>query len=157
MTDTMRGMPAIGTLPAGALDSIADVPGVTVGHCTLDEAGLQTGVTVIRPHAGNLYADKVPAAATVINGFGKSVGLVQVEELGVLETPIALTNTFSVGAAAQAQIREAITANPEVGSLATHRQSAGVRVQRRLSQRYPGNGRQRTPLRNSLRVGGYGV
>ncbi|KWR91833.1 DmpA family aminopeptidase [Cupriavidus sp. IDO] len=115
MTDTMRGMPAIGTLPAGALDSIADVPGVTVGHCTLDEAGLQTGVTVVRPHAGNPYIDKVPAAATVINGFGKSVGLVQVEELGVLETPVALTNTFSVGAVAQAQIREAITANPEVG------------------------------------------
>ncbi len=51
----------------------------------------------------------------VLNGFGKSVGLVQVEELGVLETPIALTNTFGVGAVAQAQIRAAIAENPEIG------------------------------------------
>lgn len=72
-------------------------------------------MTVVRPHAGNPYTDKVPAAATVLNGFGKSIGLVQVEELGVLETPIALTNTFSVGALAQAQIGAAIAANAEIG------------------------------------------
>jgi len=105
----------VGTLPAGALDSIADVPGVAVGHCTLADGGIQTGVTVVLPHGGNLYADKVPAAATVLNGFGKSVGLVQLDELGVLETPIALSNTFAVGALAQAQIRAAIAANPEIG------------------------------------------
>ena len=70
--------------------------GVTVGHCTLDDGDVQTGVTVVRPHAGDLFRDRVPAAAVVLNGFGKSVGLMQVEELGVLETPIALTNTFSV-------------------------------------------------------------
>ncbi|WP_020204574.1 P1 family peptidase [Cupriavidus sp. WS] len=105
----------IGALPAGARGTIADVPGVTVGHCTLARGACQTGVTVVLPHAGNLFTDKVPAAATVLNGFGKSVGLVQVEELGVLETPIALTNTFAVGALAQAQIRQAIAANPEIG------------------------------------------
>ncbi|MDF3835781.1 P1 family peptidase [Cupriavidus basilensis] len=108
-------LPHIGALPAGARNSIADVPGVTVGHCTLAEGACQTGVTVVRPHGGNLFTDKVPAAATVLNGFGKSVGLVQVEELGVLETPIALSNTFAVGALAQAQIRQAIAANPEIG------------------------------------------
>lgn len=111
----MADAPVVGTLPAGARDAITDVPGVTVGHCTLADGACQTGVTVIRPHAGNVYADKVPAAATVLNGFGKSIGLVQVEELGVLETPIALTNTFSVGALAQAQIRAAIADNPEIG------------------------------------------
>lgn len=95
--------------------AITDVPGVSVGHCTLDDGAIQTGVTVVRPHGGNLYRDKVPAAATVINGFGKSIGLVQVEELGVLETPIALTNTFGVGAIAQAQIRAAIAENPLIG------------------------------------------
>ncbi|MBS0506058.1 MAG: P1 family peptidase, partial [Proteobacteria bacterium] len=58
---------------------------------------------------------KAPAAAAVINGFGKSVGLLQLEELGQLETPIALTNTFSVPAVAQAQIAQCIAANPEVG------------------------------------------
>ncbi|WP_042886011.1 P1 family peptidase [Cupriavidus necator] len=108
-------MPRIGGLPAGPSDSIADVAGVTVGHCTLAQDAVQTGVTVIRPHAGDPYCDKVPAAATVLNGFGKSVGLVQVDELGVLETPVALTNTFSVGAVAQAQIRAAVAANPEIG------------------------------------------
>jgi D-aminopeptidase len=69
----------------------------------------------VRPHAGNLFRDRVPAAAVVLNGFGKSVGLVQVEELGLLDTPIALTNTFSVSAVAAAQIRQCIADNPETG------------------------------------------
>jgi D-aminopeptidase len=107
--------PAIGVLPCGPLGTIADVAGLTVGHCTLDDGPVQTGVTVIHPHAGDPYRGKVPAAVTVINGFGKSIGLMQVEELGVLETPIALTNTFSVGAVAEAQIHAAIRANPQVG------------------------------------------
>ncbi|ATF34046.1 aminopeptidase [Burkholderia thailandensis] len=102
-------------MPAGPLRSIADVAGVTVGHATLDACDVQTGVTVVRPHAGDVYRDKVPAAAAVINGFGKSVGLVQVDELGVIETPLALTNTFGVGALAHAQIRAAIGANPQIG------------------------------------------
>lgn len=107
--------PRIGQLPAGPRDAITDVAGVTVGHCTLAHDACQTGVTVVRPHGGNVYTGKVPAAASVLNGFGKSIGLVQVDELGVLETPIALTNTFSVGAVAQAQIRAAIADNPEIG------------------------------------------
>ncbi|WP_439682665.1 D-AMINO PEPTIDASE, DmpA family [Cupriavidus oxalaticus] len=115
MQTSTQDVPRIGSLPAGPRDSIADVPGVTVGHCTLAQDAVQTGVTVIRPHGGDLYRDKVPAAATVLNGFGKSVGLVQLDELGVLETPVALTNTFSVGAVAQAQIRAAVAANPEIG------------------------------------------
>jgi D-aminopeptidase len=97
------------------MSSIADVPGVTVGHCTLDAGAIQTGVTVVRPHAHDVYRAKVPAASCVINGFGKSVGLLQVDELGVLETPIALTNTFSVGTIAQAQILAAIEANQQIG------------------------------------------
>jgi D-aminopeptidase len=107
--------PHIGVLPGGPLGTIADVDGVSVGHCTLDQGALQTGVTVIRPHRGDPFVDKVPAAASVINGFGKSIGLVQVDELGTLETPIALTNTFGVAAMAQAQIRAAIRANPRIG------------------------------------------
>lgn len=107
--------PHVGVLPAGPLGSIADVDGVTVGHCTLDQGAVQTGVTVIRPHRGDPFLDKVPAAASVINGFGKSIGLVQVDELGTLETPIALTNTFGIAALAQAQIRAAVRANPRIG------------------------------------------
>lgn len=107
--------PHVGRLPSGPTGTIADVSGVSVGHCTLDRGAVQTGVTVLYPHGGNLYRDKVPAAATVINGFGKSIGLIQIDELGVLETPIALTNTFGVAALAQAQIRAAIADNPQVG------------------------------------------
>lgn len=107
--------PYIGQLPSGKHNLITDVQGLRVGHCTVNDDNHQTGVTVITPHSGNLFCDKVPAAATVLNGFGKSIGLVQIEELGVLETPIALTNTFSVGAVAQAQIRQAIKQNPEIG------------------------------------------
>ncbi|KAB7628081.1 S58 family peptidase, partial [Verminephrobacter sp. Larva24] len=108
-------LPFIGTLPAGTRDAITDVAGVTVGHRTLADGPVQTGVTVIRPHAGDPFRDKVPAAAVVLNGFGKSLGLVQLAELGVLETPIALTNTFSVGTVATAQIRACAAANPETG------------------------------------------
>ena len=108
-------LPHIGELPAGARDAISDVAGVTVGHHTLDAGAVQTGVTVVRAHQGDLFLDRVPAAAVVLNGFGKSVGLVQVRELGLLETPIALTNTFSVAAVATAQIRHCIASNPQTG------------------------------------------
>jgi len=107
--------PRIGTLPAGPRDAISDVGEIRVGHVTLDRGGIQTGVTVVIPHSGDPFAEKIPAASAVINGFGKSVGLIQVEELGVFETPIALTNTFSVGAVMQAQIREAMAAHPKLG------------------------------------------
>ncbi len=107
--------PRIGSLKSGALDTICDVAGVVVGHATLSEGPVQTGVTVIRAHAGSHFLHKVPAAAMVINGFGKSVGLMQLDELGVLETPIALTNTFSVPVVAQAQIKQALALHPEIG------------------------------------------
>jgi len=107
--------PRIGELPPGALDALTDVPGVTVGHATLADGPLQTGVTMIMPHPGILFLEKVPAATCVLNGFGKSVGLMQLAELGALESPIALTNTFSVGAVATALIRRAVAATPEIG------------------------------------------
>ena len=110
--------PRIGQLPAGPHDAITDLAGVRVGHATLAPAAdpaLQTGVTVIHPHRQDPFLHKVPAGVAVINGFGKSVGLVQIEELGQLETPIALTNTFSVPAIAQAQIAQCCAAHPEVG------------------------------------------
>ena len=83
----------------GNRNLITDIPGVRVGQVTLQNAekAIHTGVTVILPHGGNLFKEKVPAGVSIINGFGKSAGLVQVEELGTLETPIALTNTLNVG------------------------------------------------------------
>lgn len=113
--DNPSRLPRAGTLPSGPDDRITDVGGVTVGHCTLADGPRQTGVTVVLPHQGDPFLAKVPAAVTVLNGFGKCVGLVQVQELGVLETPIALTNTFSVGAVLEAQVRQAVAAHPQIG------------------------------------------
>jgi D-aminopeptidase len=106
---------ACGRLKPGPRNLITDVPGVAVGHLTRDDGAIQTGVTAVLPHGGNLYRDKPVAAAAVINGFGKSIGLMQVDELGTLETPILLTNTLSVGTCATALIRRAIAANPDIG------------------------------------------
>ncbi|WP_269581729.1 DmpA family aminopeptidase [Roseibium sp. Sym1] len=104
-----------GSLRAGPSNSISDVDGITVGHCTLDKGSLRTGFTAILPHQGNLFRDKPVAAVEVINGFGKSAGLVQVDELGTLETPILLTNTFGVGTGVNVLIRRAVSENPEIG------------------------------------------
>jgi D-aminopeptidase len=103
-----------GNLPPGTRNSIADIPGVVVGHRTIIEGELRTGVTAIVPHTGNVFRDKLVAAASVLNGFGKSIGLMQVEELGQLETPILLTNTLSVGTCGNALIRRAIATNPDI-------------------------------------------
>ncbi len=95
----------IGVLPPGLLNAITDVNGVLVGHQTLVEGNdVRTGVTAIVPHDGNLFRQKVPAAIVVGNGFGKLVGSTQVNELGVLETPVVLTNTLSVFTAADALV-----------------------------------------------------
>ncbi len=88
---------AVGKLPHGKRNLISDVPGVRVGHATVDRDGCHTGVTVILPPGDNPFVQKRTAACQVFNGFGKSLGLVQLEELGTLETPIALTNTLNVG------------------------------------------------------------
>ncbi len=104
-----------GTLPPGPLNAITDVPGVLVGHRTLLGGGLATGITAIVPHGGNVFRDKPIAACEVINGFGKSMGFVQLQELGLLETPILLTNTLSVYACMEGLVRHAIATNPDIG------------------------------------------
>ncbi|MHC4813700.1 MAG: P1 family peptidase [Planctomycetota bacterium] len=88
----------IGALPPGKHNAITDVAGVLVGHATVHKGdSVRTGVTVILPHNDNLFRNKVPAAIHVGNGFGKLVGTTQVQELGNIESPIALTNTLNVG------------------------------------------------------------
>lgn len=116
----------IGTGKTGKHNKITDVPGVKVGHATIDTEEHKTGVTVIMPCADNPFISKLTAAAYIHNGFGKSQGLVQIEELGTLETPIALTNTLNVGKVHDAIVdymvkrcdQEGVTAssiNPVVG------------------------------------------
>lgn len=97
---------APGVFRPGPLNAITDVAGVSVGHATLNQGDhIRTGVTVIVPHGGNVFQDKVPGAVFVGNAFGKLAGSTQVDELGTIETPIALTNTLSVGAAIEGLVR----------------------------------------------------
>lgn len=115
----------VGVLKPGPLNSITDVAGVRVGHVTLKEGtDCHTGVTAILPHPGNVFQQKVPTAIHIANGFGKLTGISQVDELGLLETPVVLTNTLSVPVASQAVIHYALnqegnetvrSVNPVVG------------------------------------------
>lgn len=108
------------TLKSGKKNCITDVEGVHVGHVTLyeklnDTDTICTGVTAILPHNRNLFAEKVRAASYVVNGFGKSNGLIQVDELGTIESPIMLTNTFSVGAVMQGTLEYMLDQDETIG------------------------------------------
>jgi D-aminopeptidase len=108
----------LGSLPPGGLNAITDVPGVAVGHVSLVEGeAIRTGVTAIRTHPGDPFREKTPAAAFVLNGFGKTCGLAQVAELGALETPIVLTGTLGVPRVADALISWTLRENPDVLSV----------------------------------------
>jgi len=111
---------SFGSFRPGRQNAITDVPGVRVGHETLvseDPRVIRTGVTAIIPGGGNLFANPLPAACSVINGYGKSAGLVQIAELGRLETPVILTNTLAVGTAFEALVRYSAAENPELKSV----------------------------------------
>ncbi|MBA4148659.1 MAG: P1 family peptidase [Verrucomicrobia bacterium] len=95
----------VGSLSPGPLNAITDVAGVRVGQVTVSEGtAIHTGVTAILPHGGNLFQERVPAALHVGNGFGKMLGVTQLQELGELETPIVLTGTLSVWKTADAMV-----------------------------------------------------
>ena len=104
-----------GYMDHGPRNLITDVPGVRVGHVTLHDGEVHTGVTAIIPHTGDVFHEKCLAGAHVINGFGKSIGLVQVQELGTLETPILLTNTLSVGTVSTALVEYMLERNDDIG------------------------------------------
>ncbi|MBM3141148.1 MAG: S58 family peptidase [Chloroflexi bacterium] len=111
---------AIGELAPGALNALTDVEGVRVGHATVIAGdSIRTGVTAILPHGRNLFAEKVPGGLAVANGFGKLVGVTQLEELGEIESPIVLTGTLSTFRAADALLGYmlALPGNEEVRSL----------------------------------------
>lgn len=107
-------------LKRGKYNNITDIKNVKVGHVTLYEhlneaETICTGVTAILPHDRNLFKEKVRAAYDVINGFGKSVGLVQIDELGLIESPIMLTNTISVGAVLNGTLSYMLEQNKDIG------------------------------------------
>jgi D-aminopeptidase len=89
------------------------VSGVRVGHTTLisgegplvvGKGPVRTGVTVIQPHEGNIAAAPLFSGAHVLNGNGEMTGLLWIEESGMLTTPVAITNTHSVGVVRDALI-----------------------------------------------------
>lgn len=107
----------IGNMNVGKNNSITDVEGVEVGHLTLNDNKIKTGITVVLPHTGNIFREKVVGACHVINGFGKSTGLLQIEELGNIETPIILTNTLSVGAAHEGLVKFMLSIDGNIKSI----------------------------------------
>lgn len=111
----MKRLVKIGEYQTGIKNNICDVPGVLVGHSTVIDEFNKTGVTAILPHNGNLFKEKVVAASDVFNGFGKSIGLVQLDELGTIETPIILTNALNASKVANGLISYMLKDNPEIG------------------------------------------
>ncbi|HEY8567914.1 P1 family peptidase [Microbulbifer sp.] len=109
------GIPFDGT--PGPLNAITDVPGITVGHTTLitdTEEGhaVRTGVTAILPRGNDSLMDPVMAAIFSLNGNGEMTGSHWVEESGVLEGPVMITNTHSVGTVRDATIAWRVKAAP---------------------------------------------
>ncbi len=104
---------AIGEMRTGRYNAITDVEGVGVGHSTIikgdgplvpGEGPIRVGVTAIVPHQGNVYQEKVRAASYIFNAYGKSIGLNQLMQMGAIETPILLTDTFNVWKVADAML-----------------------------------------------------
>ncbi|MGM0575447.1 MAG: P1 family peptidase [Myxococcota bacterium] len=115
---------ALGRYPAGRWNAITDVEGVRVGHATLVHGSgslsigggpVRTGVTAVLPNAGIVYTDRLVGGAFILNGAGEMSGLVQVVEWGLVETPILLTNTLSVGTAAHATVSWMLDRFPGIG------------------------------------------
>jgi D-aminopeptidase len=106
----------VGRLRTGPRNALVDVSGVRVGHRTLIEGdSVRTGVTAVLAHGDNVYEDKVLGGCHVINGYGKPAGLVQLAELGTVESPILLTSTLSVGAVWEGGLRYVLGASPDAG------------------------------------------
>lgn len=114
----------IGRHETGEFNAITDVRGVRVGHCTLIEGSghlrrghgpVRTGVTAILPNDGGIFFERLHAGGFVLNGAGEVSGLTQVMEWGLLETPIALTNTLSVGTVSSGVVEYMVKAHPGIG------------------------------------------
>jgi len=114
-----------GELPTGRQNAITDVPGVKVGHCTIisgsgalvpGKGPVRTGVTVVLPHGGDMYHRPVKGAHYDFNGCGGLSGALQISEFGVIDTPIGLTNTMSMGTVGEAIIKHMLKANTDAGA-----------------------------------------
>jgi D-aminopeptidase len=114
---------SLGRFPVGRWNAITDVAGVRVGHTTLVEGDgplevgkgpVRTGVTAVIPNA-DIFNQRAVAGGFVLNGAGEVSGLTQVQEWGLLETPILLTNTMSVGKVSDAVVKWMTRKWPKIG------------------------------------------
>ncbi|TGE32276.1 P1 family peptidase [Desulfosporosinus sp. Sb-LF] len=116
----------MGHVPVGPNNDITDVPGVSVGNVSLIKGAgsliparggpVRTGVTAILPCPGNIYRQPCRAGIEVINGYGKSIGVPFIQEMGILNCPVLLTNTLSVNDVAHGVITYLLQQNPEIGN-----------------------------------------
>ncbi len=108
-----------GTTPPGPLNAITDVTGVRVAHTTLIEdsprGAVRTGVTAVLPNAGDVFMDRMLGGGYVLNGAGEVAGFTQLVEWGLLESPILLTNTLSMGTCADAVVGSLLDRYPSIG------------------------------------------
>lgn len=105
-------------LPSGPLNAITDVPGVRVGQKTLVAGDdTRTGVTVVWPHEGNPFRERVFAATDVLNGYGIMTGRAVIAEWGLLGSPVVLCDTRAIGIAYEAVVQEFTEMDPAVGDL----------------------------------------
>lgn len=114
----------LGRYPTGPLNAITDVAGVKVGHTTLmvgegklerGKGPVRTGITCVIPQ-DEIFKDRLIGGTFVLNGAGEIAGLTQVSEWGILETPILLTNTLSVGKVSDAAVKWITRKHPGIGS-----------------------------------------
>src|SRR2546421_7945012 len=114
---------SLGRWPTGPHNAITDVAGVRVGHTTLIEGEgrtvpgkgpVRTGVTAVIPYDG-IFLERAIAGVFVLNGAGELTGVTQLGEWGLLETPILLTNTMSVGKVSDAAVKWITRRQPGIG------------------------------------------
>jgi D-aminopeptidase len=117
------GLP-LGRFKPGRFNAITDVEGVLVGHSTIirgegplrpGQGPVRTGVTAILPNRGNIFMERMNGGGFVLNGAGEVSGMTQLMEWGLIETPIMLTNTMSVGSVSDSVARYLVERYPGIG------------------------------------------
>jgi D-aminopeptidase len=116
---------SLGRFKPGRWNAITDVAGVKVGHSTIirgsgplkpGKGPVRTGVTAILPGVADAFAERVVGGGFILNGAGEMSGMTQLMEWGLIETPIFLTNTLSVGAVSDAAVKWMVERHPSIGA-----------------------------------------
>jgi D-aminopeptidase len=114
----------LGRYKTGKWNAITDVAGVKVGHSTIirgagplkvGKGPVRTGVTAVLPNPANVFEERVVGGGFILNGAGEVSGMTQLLEWGLIETPIFLTNTLSVGAVSDAAVKWMVERFPGIG------------------------------------------